>query len=675
MTSLHDLYAGLKDGTLRPANPMASLAALDLVAHIYNLPLAALDLEAPRFALAFPRDEVAEIAQPIFKGERVRYRAFRNAILDCQMLAAPGEVDGEPRHSLIRVARLCRGSSSQALYAVTGALPLDVSPHKITWDIALSIDRRLEGGQRARFRRGLAILDSLHDYDLALRSGLLPPARIGTLPTLRDHAELEPLPRTLLGLRSQAPRPTQNAIDYLWRLAVVAGVFTRGDDPSLDEMAARYPDIAGLDPAGHGLGISDRARTKYLHKFAQSLVAAGCADPRVSTSRVEWRRLKSALRSAGFDPERLNGVMRPADRDGLGPHDVTAAWCSVELARLDGVAANAFRTSAYLLDALRGDPRISAELLPAEATGLKRQLRPRGSPRPPPPPRPGVAEEPWVVAWKTLFAEARAQGFDNRALGPLSTLRVRAIRACFAPCDLTVDWIVALLNEETQSFRIPIYASTRLLDEFGAHPALAQLVPEKRLAEEVVARRRDRRPLTWDIASELTDTMERMGMSASGRRETAAAVKALAEVSSELVTLGDLLAQDFGALDWSPFASRAADYKLVLDRVRVFRSLPWTDRWRALQHAVIEAEVPMRENPVPRILAHAAGREPHDLDAVWAADIDRSLRSTLLHPPHGRADLAVTFANTIRRLDGLHDIAALAGSGLLPPRIGLYRKG
>lgn len=673
MTSLHYIYDALKSETLHPGNPTAAIAALDLVSHLFDLPLAALELEAPRFAKVFPRDEVPEIARPIFKGERVRYRAFRNAILDCQMLAAPGNVDDEPRHSLVRVGRLCVGDSSNALYAVIRRLPAGVSPCAMTREIALSIDKTLEGRNRTYFRRGLSVLDSLHDHDLARRSGLLPLARIGRLPTIRDHAQFEPLPPTLLALRSAAPRPTQNAIDYLWRLAVTAGVFARGDDPSLDQVADRFSQIACLDPGTHGLALSDKARKKYLHKFAQRLVAAGCADPRISTSRANWRELTAALRAAGIDPERIEGIMRPAILDGLGPREVTPDWCTMRLAGIDRVATNAFRTSAYFLDSLRGDARIPAELLPAEPTGLKRILRPRGSPKPPTP-RPPRVEEPAVAAWRHLFATARAEGFDDRALGPLSKLRVRAINAGLAPSDLAVDWIVDLLNRETQGNRAAIYASTRLLDAFAAHPVLASLAPPVPLAAEVADKRRDRRPLPEDMMTELKEAVDQMGMSAPARREVAAAAKALAEVSEDMPTLDALLAQDFDLLDWSPFAGRATKYKLVLDRVRVFQGLPWTDDWRALQRAVVAAEVPMRENPIPRLLIYAKGRKPVDLDAAWAAETDRNLRSTLLHPPHGRADLALTFANNIHRLDRLHDIAALSGSGLLPPRIGDYRR-
>jgi hypothetical protein len=133
-----------------------------------------------------------------------------------------------------------------------------------------------------------------------------------------------------------------------------------------------------------------------------------------------------------------------------------------------------------------------------------------------------------------------------------------------------------------------------------------------------------------------------------------------------------LLRQRFDALDWSPFGDRGKHYILVLTRMREFRNLPWSDSWSALQRKIVGAGVPMAENPVPRLLPYAGGLEPSQLDASWARNTDRNLRSTVLHPPYGRADLASTFANNLRRLDRLHDTVEVAASGLLPPPIGKY---
>ena len=67
----------------------------------------------------------------------------------------------------------------------------------------------------------------------------------------------------------------------------------------------------------------------------------------------------------------------------------------------------------------------------------------------------------------------------------------------------------------------------------------------------------------------------------------------------------------------------------------------------------------------------AEGDSPGILTAYWVTAQARAFRSTVLHPPHGRADLAETLAANAARLDALHEIPCLRDSGLLPPRLGV----
>jgi hypothetical protein len=673
MTSLHEIYIALQDGSLRHANPQAAIAALDLVSHFHGLPLAMLDLDAPKFALAFPRNQVPDFAQPVFGREVPRYRQFRNTVLDCQMLAGPGDVDSSGWFSLQRVARLCLGDAARALSGVMSIISGNTEPWELDRGLALSIHKDLVGSPRSAFRHGLSLIDRLHDFDLARKSGLLPAERIGRLPTRKDHAGLEPLPATLRALRDASPRPTQNAIDFLWRLAVAADVFRRGEDPSLEAFARRLPELARLDPACHGLALSGKTLNGYYQRLVRALVSAGCPDPRVTSPRASWRRLHKAAAAAGVNPAELYPVSSRAVRDGLGPGDVTPAWFAQTCAMLDRTGSHLFCRAAVAFDALLGGSGIPPELLPAEPSGMTRARRRRGTPAPPPAPRPAKVLDSWVEAWGQLFAAARAEGFDEASLHPLYRLRAQAIRARLAPCDLTVDWIVDLLDQDSAGLSSVIYASTRLLDRFAGRARLRDLVPREKLAAEVYARRHDRRPLTKPLEAALEETLDLMGARGSYRREAAAALKALVEVSGTYSKLDKLLRRRFDAFDWSPFGDRAKAYILVLTRMRDFRNLPWSDNWRALQRTIVGAGVPMAENPIPKLLPYAGGIEPSQLDASWARETDRKLRSTVLQPPHGRADLAGTFANNVRRLDRLQDIAEVAASGLLPPRIGTYR--
>jgi hypothetical protein len=673
MISLHDIHTALQAGTLRTDNPVAAIAALDVLVSLHDLPLSALDLDAPKFARAFPQNRVPEIARPVFKGEVVRYRMFRNTILDCQMIADPGNVDDAPWNSLRRLVRLCLGAGENTIYSLVAFLPNGVMPGDLSRDLALSTDSTLGRPERARFRRGLSILDALHEHELARASGLLPAERIGWLPRVNDHAILEPLPPALRALRDGAPTHARGAVGFLWRLAVAAGVFQRCEDPTLEDLGRRYSDLVSLDPAQFELVLSDRSMRLYARHFVHALVAAGCDDPRASSSAAAWRELKALTRAAGFRTARLDEVAKAALCEDLEPGALTPSWFAEGLARHDRQRAQVFRAGAYLLDALRDDDRVPQRLLPVEPTGVKRLRRPKGSPKPTPAPRPSKVVAPTDAAWMTLFAAARAQGYDDERLHPLYTLKRLAIASELAPRELTVEWLVGVLNREVAPKRSAIYASTRLLDEFVDHPAVGLMVPDAKMADAVMAKRRDRQPLPKQVAAELGETLAVMGAGDSTRREADAALKALVEVSGTSSDLDELLRQDFVHLDWGPFAGRAKGYKLALDRLRVFRELPWTDGWRALQRVVIAAGVPMSQNPVPRLLPYAKGREPFQLDTPWAAETDRTLRSTLLNPPHGRADLALTFASNIRRLDALHGIGAVAASGLLPPQIEAYR--
>jgi len=113
---------------------------------------------------------------------------------------------------------------------------------------------------------------------------------------------------------------------------------------------------------------------------------------------------------------------------------------------------------------------------------------------------------------------------------------------------------------------------------------------------------------------------------------------------------------------------REVELPTSITRLREFHDLPWTPAWRQLQAVIVAAKAPMRDNPIPALLRRAGGRNPLELDLALAQAIDRSLRRD------GRADLALTFASDIGRLDALHARARVRPSGLLPRRFGPIRE-
>ena len=134
------------------------------------------------------------------------------------------------------------------------------------------------------------------------------------------------------------------------------------------------------------------------------------------------------------------------------------------------------------------------------------------------------------------------------------------------------------------------------------------------------------------------------------------------------------MALDFDLVEWGPREEQAGRYLRSLRGLRNFLSLPWTMEWAELQDAVVGAGICANENPVPALLRYAEGRRPTQLDLEWAQAIDKRLRKPSKSAKQGRADLALTFAKDLARLDELHRVERLGESGLLPDLIGQIRE-
>ena len=168
--------------------------------------------------------------------------------------------------------------------------------------------------------------------------------------------------------------------------------------------------------------------------------------------------------------------------------------------------------------------------------------------------------------------------------------------------------------------------------------------------------------------------MEFMNAAKSTRRGFRVAVGTLTDAMGRPdIPLGKLLQADMSAYDLGAHEPRRKFHANNVRNLREFVELPWTPAWRELQKVVTATGMTARKNPVSKVLAWNPGTDPDGLTLEWAQRLDRDLRSTLKNPPHGRADLAQTLARHLAAFDALHDIPAVAGSGLLPPRIGPIR--
>lgn len=405
--------------------------------------------------------------------------------------------------------------------------------------------------------------------------------------------------------------------------------------------------------------------------LADFLVAGGAPDPRTATVAGTWAALLSAIRVTGRRTDVLSSIAAAAKGEGLRPPDITAAWIADRITSLSSKQRNALRSACLLLDAVRAEGAIPAPLLPAEPTGIVQYSRH------PPQSRaetlPELMAKPVEQAWIDLFAAMRRAGVSEDDLHPVYAVRSEAIGRGLTPGDVDLAWIEQCRAESDTARAARFACAARLLDRMREHPGMADQLPVSRIGGPA-DNRRSAAGLPAGIAAELASLLKAQGAGASTKREASIAVRALAaalaapSASWTATSLVQLLRADTAGLDWGRHADRASTHEKVVRRLRDFHDLPWTPGWRQLQAVIVAAKAPMRDNPIPALLRRARGRDPVELDRAWAQAVDRSLRRD------GRADLALTFANDIGRLDALHARAELAPSGLLPPRFGPIRE-
>jgi hypothetical protein len=671
--ALFDPDQVVTDNRFGPLDPFVVRTALTLLTRVIGLPLAAIDLAPPRFACEFPQHQIPDAVRNILGPQMPRYQAWRRIILDAQMLATRAPVERDPWDGVRRVARLTMGSrASEALRPAERHFP-GSAPAELSLASAVGIEAGLRTVQRPQFRRAIRVLSDLHDHDLAVATGLLPP-RFGPLPPQCRFQVHLPLPPRLATAVAKAPFAARVSAAYCWTVAVRAGLTPEAADPApavfLD--GDLWKRLCRTDPAAHGLHLTRGTWHAYLRRLAKLLIAGGAPTPRERIVADAWAALSASIRSTGRRANVLSCMAAPAKACGLRPQDLTPAWIADRIAVLSNERhRHAFRSASMLLDAVRTEGSVPGDLLPATPTGIVR--RSRQGLRPPAATQPERRKTPIERAWIDLFSAMRTAGVGEDELHPVYAVRAEAVRRGVFPRDVDHVWIERRREEGDTRRATKFACAARLFDRMRGDPALIEHLPASRIGD-LDDRRRSAVVLPAQIDCDLDALLTAQGASASTKREASIAVRALAEAVAggsagrATQSLIQLLRSGTDGLDWGRHASRASDHEDVLRRLRDFHDLPWTPAWRRLQSAVVAAGVPMRDNPIPALLRPAEGRDPLELDLAWAREIDRSLRRA------GRADLAVTFVSTIGRLDALHARGDLSRSGRLPPVVGTIRE-
>ncbi|UWQ48974.1 hypothetical protein K3720_13730 [Leisingera caerulea] len=394
LMKLADVHACLSDGRLNPSGLPAGIAlpyltAFSILAKITGVPLFVFDSAGAAFAARYPKNALPAEAEAYFKGDVAAYNSWRNLILDAQLLAVRGLVDCDAWDGLRRVARICRGRAfATRLYHVSSRIPEGLLPWDIDRELAVRIDAALAGQGRSSFRQGLGALDALHREALAREAGLLPPAKIGRLPKLTDHAAQFQLPPALVKFWQAASSPDRNALSFVWRMARMAGIFSAADDPAPEVFFAggRGETLAGLDPQDFGLHRpSQNTYGIYLRRLSCRFTQMGGAGLPEGGSQAErrWAELKDLARlDPALSPARvwsLAAISKPAINDGLAPADLEPQWFEARIKELAGPKRRAFLSACYALNELCAAHDGKRHLLPPAGTGVQRQ---RGRLRP-----------------------------------------------------------------------------------------------------------------------------------------------------------------------------------------------------------------------------------------------------------------------------------------------------
>ncbi|SHJ07975.1 hypothetical protein SAMN04488012_104298 [Palleronia salina] len=228
----------------------------------------------------------------------------------------------------------------------------------------------------------LGALDALQKDGLARRTELLPMCKIGTLPKPSDHGTQYPLDPQLQTVADGETRRVRSAIAFSWRMALLGGVFTVGDDPGIGEFLSRnrLQELSALRTETFGTKRpSQKTYEGYIRELSRFIISRGGQGLPSNISPVErrWIELRAlARKSETLTPARvmnLAAVSTPAKAEGLSLRDLTRDWFAERLAVLPAEKRRAFSSACYTLNELVAIHGRSVDCLPPNCTGVRRK--------------------------------------------------------------------------------------------------------------------------------------------------------------------------------------------------------------------------------------------------------------------------------------------------------------
>lgn len=649
---ISEIYTAIEAGDLLDGDAgYVTLCAIEFLACAEGVPVVALDLTAPSFALAYPFNKRD------IRGWRgvAHYLAWRACILNAQMSAAPGDIDGDPWRSICRIEQFSTKSSNAVLTDMALYLPAQTHPTDVTDALIRATYEPLDGSKQVRFRAAVNRLHRLFDFDLAQQSGLLPAVQPALFPGLRDHHAQAPMAPDIEAARGSLIR--ENALrgfNYVHRLAFAGGLMNGVDDTLEDLRRALVklpvPEDVGVPP------ITLYLQNVYINSIVLEI---GGRDYRLSETEQAWSDLRKAARAAGCKTSALYNLSMPAAAQGMMPSEITPSWVegliTYHKSREDRTTPTQCRVGCEQFDALRNV--LPKELFPTEPLGIRRT-----PPRVKQPPQP---KDPIVAAWDALYDEIKQSALLSEEYKHLWYIRGEATAASLSPQKVTQDWLQALQNTCPSNRRSALYGG---IDNLRRISGFQHLKPLR-------TRKQRHGGLPGGLAQDLEKVLTEMGAAPTSTRKTKLAVGVLVECLGleDTVGLQDICNIDLETVEWGCSSSKAKTYSINIFQLQKYLGLPWTKDWRTLQQLVRGSGIGLLKNPVPKLLSWGPGPSPRTVTLEWAQKLDRELRSTLLNGPHGRADLAKTMAGHVAAFDRLREIPEVAASGLMPEPIGPVR--
>lgn len=656
---ISEIYRAISiDKDMSTTEAFALLAAIEFLAGLEGVPVSALNLAAPEFAKKYPRLP----ADGNHRGLQIsQYQKWRRVLLDVQMLYSPGDVDGCPWTSLGRSARLATGGKRQAfLPYLRNALPAGFAPKDLNDQVLEDTEKTVKHRKRTAYRQDVRAFAGLSDFDLVIKSGLMPTNRITPPSLVPGHINHAAMSDEIRAFRNGLVKKEDTLfLDFTNRLAVTSGLLN-GKTDTLEDLVASFADL----PDPESVGMPSVQANTINDRLTRIRVLTALPDPRLPPVRRAWEHLRAQARKMGCKTDYLWALSQCAEKRDFKPCDLTTRSSELMLHSLATSVDKAnFRHGCEQFDACFG--KLADDLLPIGRLGIRRL-----SSAPLKAPKPQKIDNPVNEAWAEFYIRLREKGWRHADIGnKISVLRAIATRHALNPDDIN-----AVRAGELRGYcvRKDLARLNRAIEIFFLLRETMDLDPKAINLPRV--RWRTHGGVPEDVLAPLESFIDEMNFAPSSQRAFRVAIGALSDAfDEESLTWKHVLSVDLSSIDWGSHNYQCAVHIAKIESIREWFSLPWTEDWHALQWAISRAGISAIATPVPKILRYTMGCQPSELDLHWARETDRDLRSTINNPPHGRADLAKTLCRNLKALDGLWSVPVLAESGLLPDVIGSVR--